>query len=247
MNYVDLILKYLSGELGPDETKSFEEALASNADLKKEFEEISAAHGLIRDQLQKRDELSFRQKLGEAMDHEPPPSALPRNGFRPWWYLILGVAATVAILLAVFLNPPGKEKILNRYYVPEQDPVLLAYQQETRGEQETGVVLFRNGNYREAMIILEEAISEDPDNKVLLLYHLLSAMELNRETKSIDLVMEANLEPTQITDQALAWYATLALIKTDRQVEALGMLGPLTEVPGPYHSPAEKLQKFLLK
>jgi len=247
MNYVDRILKYLSGELSPDEVNSFQEDLASNAEFQKEYEEVLAAFELIRDQLQLRDELSFRQKLREAMDHEPPPSILPARRIRPWWYVLLAVAATLAILLVVSLGNPGNERIWSRYYAPEKDPVLLAYHQDTRGEQDAAIAQFQSGNYSEAMRMLEPMVSKAPENKGLLLYYLLSAMELNREGEVIDTVMAVDLELTHLADQALSWYGTLALIKSDRRQEAAKMLGPLLEEPGPYHSRAEKLHKLLLK
>ena len=247
MNYVDRILKYLSDDLGPGEKKDFEGDLASDAELKKEFEEVSAAYELIRDQLQKRDELSFRQKLLEAMDHDPPPSAIPSRGSRPLGYMLLALAATMAILLVIFIQPYDNHKIIRKYYVPEKDPVLLAYLQDTRGVQEAGILFYRNGRYDEAMKSLEPLVTEDPDNRVLMLYFLLSAMELNREAEAIDPVLDLDLEFVQPTDQALAWYMALALVKSDRREEALRMIDLLLEVPGPYLSPAEKLRKHLLK
>jgi len=247
MNYVDLILRYLSGELSPDEAMSFKEDLASNGELNKEYEEVSAAYELIRDQLNKRDEKAFRQKLQEAMDRDIRPSGSPGHRIRPWWYIPLALAATVATLLAVFLNQTGNEQILTRFYTPDQDPVLLAFNQDTRGEQEAGILYFRNGRYSEAMKMLESRIAEEPDNKVLLLYYLLSAMELDREGEAIDRLKYLNLEIAYLPDQALSWYSTLALIKSDRSEEALKMLGPLLEGSGPYQSHAEKLHKLLLK
>ena len=247
MNYVDLILRYLSGELSPDEAMSFKEELATNGELNKEYEEVSAAFELIRDQLNKRDEKAFRQKLQEAMDQDIRPSDSPRHRIRPWWYIPLALAATVATLLAVFLNQMGNERILTRFYTPDKDPVLLAFNQDTRGEQEAGILYFRNGRLSEAMKMLEPRIEEEPDNKVLLLYYLLSAMELDREGEAIDRIMSVNLEIAYLPDQALSWYSTLALIKSDRSEEALKMLGPLLEGPGPYRSHAEKLLKLLLK
>jgi len=247
MNYVDLILKYLSDEMGPDEKRAFEGDLASIAELNREFEEVSAAYELIRDQLQKRDELSFRQKLLEAMDQEPPPTAIPSKGYRRLWYVFPALAATVAILLVIFIHPLNNQEIISKYFVPEKDPVLLAYLQDTRGVQEAGILLYRNGRYEEAMASLEPMIAEDPDNRVLMLYFLLSAMELNKEAVAIDPVLSLDLELVQPTDQALAWYMALALVKSNRRKEALQMLDLLVEVPGPYLSPAEKLRKLLLK
>ncbi|MCK5065917.1 MAG: hypothetical protein KAR16_00700 [Bacteroidales bacterium] len=247
MNYVDLIIRYLSDELSHDEASSFKEELAHNGELKKEFETVSAAYDLIRDQLQKRDEKAFRQKLLKAMNREDPASVSTWHRIRPWWYIPLALASAVAILLVVFLNQTGSEKILTRYYSPDQDPVLLAYQQDTRGEQEPGILYFRLGRYSEAMELLESRMWEGQDNKLLLLYYLLSAMELDRENEVIDRVMAANPANAYLPDQAITWYTTLALIKSDRRKEASNMLLPLSEEPGPYRSDAEKLLKVLLK
>jgi tetratricopeptide (TPR) repeat protein len=247
MNYVDLILRYLSGELSPDETKSFQEELTSNADLKKEFEDVSSAYKLIRDQLQTLDELAFRNKLQEAMDHKLPAAISSRLRIRPWWYIPLALAGTVAILLVLFLNQTGKEKILSKYYSPDQDPVLLAYSQDTRGEQEVGIHYFQGGSYEKALKMLEFRIEEEPDNRILLLYYLLSAMEEDKESEAIERSKAANLDYKQLSDQAIAWYCSLALIKSDRREEAQEMLGPLLKESGPYRSHAEKLEKLLLK
>lgn len=247
MNYVDLILKYLSGELSPEEEYSFKEELKSNEDLQKEFAELSNAYELISNQLQNRDEFAFRQKLKEAMDHEIPPSASFPNRMRSIWYIPMALAASLAILWMLVLNQSGNEKILSLFYAPDQDPVLLAYMQETRGEQEAGILYYRNGSYGEAMTALEEQMREDPDNKVLLLYFLLSAMELDREQEVLPLALKATLEDAYLPDQAISWYSTLALIKTDRREEAKKTLVPLTEDAGPYRSHAEKLLKLLLK
>jgi len=247
MNYVDLIIRYLSGELSRDEASSFTKELASNGELKKEFEDVSAAYNLIRDQLQNRDEEAFRRKLQEAMGHEHAPIASPRHRIRPWWYIPLAVAGTVAILWVLILNQTGKEQILTRYYLPGQDPVLLAYSQETRGEREPGILYYRDGSYSEAMEVLESQLSEEQDNQLLLLYYLLSAMELDIEGEVIDRVITANPSYAYLPDQAIIWYTTLALIKSDRPKEAIKMLGPLAEEPGPYRTDAEKLKKMLLK
>lgn len=247
MNYVDLILKYLSGELSPEEEDSFKEELNSNGELMKEYTEVSIAYELIRDQVQRRDAFAFRQKLQEAMNRDLPSSSSSRHRIRSWWYIPLGLAASLTILWILVWNQTGNEKILSMYYAPDQDPVLLAYMEDTRGEQEAGILYFRIGSYSEAMKALELRMSEEPGSKVLLLYYLLSAMELDRENEVLEQALAANLADAYLPDQAISWYSTLALIKTDRREEAVKRLVPLTKASGPYQPHAEKLLKLLLK
>ena len=194
MNYVDLILKYLSGDLSPEEEDSFKEELNSNGELLEEYTEVSAAYELIRVQVQRRDETAFRQKLQEAMDRELPPSSSSRYRIRPWWYIPLALAASLAILWVLVLNQTENERILSMFYAPDQDPVLLSYMQDTRGEQEAGIHYFRIGSYSEAMKALEPRMWEEPGNKVLLLYYLLSALELDIEDEVLEQALAANLD-----------------------------------------------------
>jgi hypothetical protein len=247
MSYVDLIIKYLSGDLSQEEATSFEKELESNDALKEAFEEQSAAYELIRDQLQKRDQNAFKAKLKEAMGHVVPLRTYRKEGFRTWWYIPPAVACSLAILLIILLRPPGNESVLARYYHPTKDPVVLAYYQNTRGESDPGIIQYRQGNYLESMELLSERLPQDKDNKLIRLYYLLSAMELDRQQEVMELINTEEPAPRDMLDQSIRWYSTLALIKSDRWEAALEKLHPLTELEGPYQNDAIKLEKVLLK
>lgn len=247
MSYVDLIIKYLSGDLSRDESSSFEKELERNEELRRTFEEHSAAFELIREQLQKRDLLAFKSKLAEVMDPEVPVRSSRKPGLRPWWLIPPAVACSIAILLVLLLHDPGTERVFSRFYHPTTDPVVLAYAQDTRGETEPGISQFLGGDYHRAMELLSEAHMREQDNKLILIYFLLSSMELDREQEVLELVGQQVHEPLDLLDQSLSWYTVLALIKSERREAALEKLHPLTELQGPYRSDALRLEKVLLK
>ena len=247
MSYVDLIIKYLSGDLSREESASFEEELESNDELKEAFEQHRAAYELIRDQLQKRDENAFREKLQEAMNQDAPAVESPKTISRNWWFIPPAAASILAILLILLPLRPGNEKILSRFFHPAVDPVLLAYNQETRGEPEPGFAQYRNGNYQAAMELLSVQFRQEKDNKLILLYYLLSAIELDRQQEVLELIPEEETARMNVLEQAITWYTSLALIKSDRRNAALHKLNSLTEQEGPYQSEAIKLEKVLLK
>lgn len=247
MSYVDLIIKYLSGDLSQDECTSFEKELESNETLKEAFEEQSAAYELIREQLQKRDQNDFRAKLQEAMGHIAPIKTSRKTGFRTWWYIPSAIACSLAILLVILLRPPGNEKVLARYYHPAKDAVVLAYYQDTRGASEPGIIQYRQGNYVLAIELLSKRFSQEKENKLILLYYLLSAMEQDQQPLAMELIKLEEPAPADMLDQSIRWYSTLALIKSDRREAALEKLHPLTEQEGPYQNDAIKLEKVLLK
>ena len=247
MSYVDLIIKYLSGDLSREESRTFEKELESNAALKEAFEDQSAAFELIRDQLQKRDQQAFNEKLREAMIQDAPSPVSPKTGLRSRWYIPPAVACSLAILITLLLNHPGNERVLSNYYHPDKDPVVLAFYQDTRGAGESGINSYRQGNYFEAMEELSIRMTQDSGNDMILLYYLLSAMELDREKEVLELISLEQSPAMNLLDQSIIWYSTLALIKSDKREAALEKLHPLTEDQGPYQNNAIKLEKVLLK
>lgn len=248
MSYVDLIIKYLSGDLSQEEATSFEKEMESNGELKREFEQKSAAYNLIRDQLQKRDEEEFRTKLREAMN---PASPLRESRKRlPWsrWSIPLVAAGILAIIIiSTLLIQHGNQKVFSVYYDPATDPVVLAFNQDTRGGPEPGIAYYRSGDYQHSMELLSLRIAEESGNKQLLLFYLLSAIELDRQNEVLELILVESRDSMDIPDQSFTWYSTLALLKSERREEALEKIHPLTGQHGPYQSDAIKLEKILLK
>ena len=169
MSYVDLIIKYLSGDLSREESRAFEKELESNAELKTAFEEHSAAFELIRNQLQRRDQEVFKAKLKEAMS-ETIPLTVPSKPGRRLWYIPPAIACFLALILIIFLSQPGNERVLARYHHPEKDPLVLSYYQQTRGETEPGITQYRLGNHEKAMGLLSQRVYQEKDNKLILLY-----------------------------------------------------------------------------
>jgi hypothetical protein len=247
MSYFDLIIKYLSGDLKQEDSTSFEKELESNVELKTEFEEVSAAYSLIRDQLQIKDLEAFRKKLVKAMDHEAPQAEPTKHWFRHGWYVLLVAACSLALLLIIPFNHPDNEKILSRYFDPMNDPVVLTYNQNTRGEPEAGIHHYSNGNYNKSMELISDRIREEGENQLLQLYYLLSAIELDRQDEVLELISIEDSDRMLLTEQAISWYSTMALLKSGKRKEALEKIHPLTEQHGPYQSDALKLEKVLLK
>lgn len=248
MSYVDLIIKYLSGDLSQDETTSFEKELESNGELKREFEQQSAAYRLIRDQLQKRDEEDFLKKLQEAMNPDRPVPESRKKLLWTRWFIPLAAASILAIIVISTRSIQyGNESVFSRYYEPSGDPVVLAFNQDTRGESEPGILYYRNGNYQKSMELLSLRIVEERENQQLMLYCLLSAIELDRQDEVMGLVLIDDTVKMDLPDQAITWYTTLALLKSERREAALEKIHLLTGLPGPYQSDAIKLEKVLLK
>jgi len=247
MNNVDLFIKYLSGDMNPDEAGLLEDKLASDPGFKEEFEEVSSAYKLIRDQLRKRDLDDFTTTLVDVMEKSDGKQASPRPRIRTWWYLPLALAGSLAILFTIFRYNPDGNKLFSRYYQPGEDPVLLAYSQGTRGPAESGILYFQLGQYAKTVEVMTGLIEKDTGNQLALLYFLLASIETGTQDQAIEKLAPLDLSIDHQLGQALYWYRAMALIKVDRFEEADLFLLALIEQQGPYQSMARSLQKKLLK
>ncbi len=213
MNNVDLFIKYLSGEMNLDEAGFFEEKLASDPGFKEQYEEVSAAYNLIRDQLQKRDLDDFTRTLLEVMEQSDGKKPSPRRRFRSGWYLPLALAGSLAILLTVFRHNPDGNRMFSRYYQPGEDPVLLAYNQSTRGPAESGILYFQLGQYAKTVEVMSELIAEDPGNQLALLYYLLASIETGMQDQAIEKLAPLDLRVDYQLGQSLYWYSSTGTYK----------------------------------
>lgn len=247
MSYVDHIIKYLSGELSPEEASSFEKELESNKILKDTFDLYASAYELTRHQLQKRDEEAFRTRLLEIVNGRASPRPSRKKGLNRRWFISAAVACAAALLLILLPFRTGKDKILSRFLQPETDPVILAINQDTRGASEPGIAAYRNGDYIRSMELLSARNLEEKDNRLIQLYLLLSSMELDRQQEVLGQLQPKDLSLEDLPDQALAWYTALAFIQSDNPESARELIHSLTEQEGPYLLRAIKLEKVLLK
>ena len=241
------MIKYLSGDLNQEESRALEQEIAQDKELSDAFNQVSAAYGLIGDQLRQRDEAAFRTKLREVMDHSSPGGAPVIKNRRSRWIFLVPLAASVAILVVLYIMNRGPERIYQVFFNPSEDPVILAFNQETRGDSESAISLFSQGQYEASMERTSEMLLQDPGNQLTLLFHLLAAMELNVEADVLNLVEAAEIDTGFALGRSLTWYQALAMVKSGRTMEASRLITVLTEQPGPYQSDAHKLQKMLIK
>jgi hypothetical protein len=247
MSYIDLIIKYLAGDLSMEDAASFERKLESDAELRASYELHAAAFELIRHQLRKRDEEAFKTELLNIMNRESPREPVRTTSFRLRWLIAAFAACLLAVLLIFLPVHPGNQKILSRYFHPERDPVVLALEQDTRGTPEPGIAAYKNGDFEQSMELLLARLGETGDPERIQLFCLLASMELDRQQEVLLRIAPREAPPQDQLDRALTWYVALALLRSDRMPEALERIHFLGEQEGPYQLEAIKLEKVLLK
>lgn len=247
MKNVDRIIKYLSGDMSRDEAGSFENDLNSNPILIEEFEQVSMAYNLIRNQLRQRDEAAFKAKLLEVMSKPVPPHRKNISGPRFMWRFLLPIAASAAILVSVFVLTGRRDNLVDLYFQPQKDPVVLAFSQETRSASAQWITLYNEGRFPEATKTLQKLIELEPDNHMAMLFYLLASIKTDQEGSALILINADNLDLNHQLGRSVTWYMSLAMIKMDQKAQAAIHLQSLSEIPGNYNSDARRLRKRLLK
>jgi hypothetical protein len=118
-NNEQILLMYLAGELPPEDLADVEQMLASDATLRRDWEQMQSLHATMGQGLRHLDEISalpvsasfasrqvgraMRQKL--ARPRVAPAASTASGQRRSWWWLYPTVAAaSIAIVAMVWLN-----------------------------------------------------------------------------------------------------------------------------------------------
>ena len=248
MKYVDLIIRYLSGDVNEDDARAFRDGLERDSVLREEYEQVSAALRLIRDQMEREDLEAFRSKLLEVMEKPAAHSIVKKNGWRSSgkkWIFLLSVAAALAVLVAVWTLRENVDPVFSRFYNPDDDPVVLACSQDPRGSMEMGIALYNQGRFESSRAIMEERLELETSDQLALLYYLLTSIELRLEGEAIDAVKDSGVQPDHPLGRSIYWYASMACIKCGKYDDAAAYLAPLKERSGPYQKRAGRLIKRL--
>ncbi len=112
---------------------------------------------------------------------------------------------------------------------------------------EPGIRQYCQGHYEQSMELLSLRLSQEEENKELMLFYLLSAMELDRQDELMEKIIFGNSDSMDLVNQALRWYGGLAFLKSGNPKAALETIHPLSQGQGPYRTDARKLEKVLLK
>jgi len=249
------MIKYLSGDLSPEESLAFERELSENPQLKDEFSNVSLAYSTIRNQISLQDEEAFTEALSAAMKRSEsgsgpgPLDNKHKNHISRWWYPLIAVAASVALLFTIVGYPKGSEKIYSSSYHPSEDPVLITLEANSRGEavHQNIIQLWEEQEFIRCFNEADKHLAEDPSDQYAMLFYLLSSMEMNQGEKALEGLKKGETDLGQTLGQALVWYKALALVRADLFSEAAELLASLSEVPGPYRKDANKLKKKLRK
>jgi tetratricopeptide (TPR) repeat protein len=262
---IELIERYLSGELDSKEEETVEERIKTDKEFAEELD-------FMRDVMsasQKEGREEFREKLSaigkglfenlenkadtEMKENSDSVKKLPLHRRRLIYY---ASALAAAIIVGIFIFLPGNRtgKLYSAYYEPYPNEI-VPY---TRGEevprdfshfpQEKYNLIVRamkhyeRGNYEKAARLFENNVVKIQENAGLLLYMGISQMETGKEEKAIEnFKYIISLTNPPLKKQA-EWYLALSYLKTNKTEKAKTLLNKIKSEPNhPHMNEAEMI------
>lgn len=218
---LELISRYLHGELDTEERKAFEERLAADGELRQKVEEVEALAIGVR-------EVNLADRLhewhGEAAD-TGGGKAQVRPLYRRWW--VVAVAAAVLLVTAGvwFLEwgQPMEKKLFARYYKPDPGlPTLMGVSDNYTFEN--AMVDYKTGDYQKAIAVWQQLLKENPASDTLN-YFIGSAYLAEAEADSAAAYFDKVVAvPGSAFLSDAHWYKALTLLREGKKEEAIAEL-----------------------
>jgi len=241
-----LISKYLEGELDPLSVARFEEDLKNDPVLQTEMELYMEVDEALADT----EVLNLRSQLKEL--HEEMVPEFEKTSVRSSKRLArVAAAATFLLLLSMgaislLKQDTGDQGLLNKFY----EPYLMTMVNRS-GNSEMNIIMhkalmhYENKEYKEAVILFEKLLEQDPFQMATRLYSGISYFEIKEYQKashSFSQIIEHN--DNLYVEQA-EWYMGFCMIMMDEKEKAIRQFEKIVNDAGFYSEKAKQIVKKL--
>jgi len=213
MEEVELIKRYIQGQLSPEEKSAFEQQLTIDADLKREVERARLMIKGIA--------FSERDRLKTMLEQEKP--SRPR-----YWYAVAAVIPLLIISFFLVNRPADPSAIYQEFY----EPYGVYEFGQSRGTAETkdleriAFEFYEEGEYEVALEKIKELQKEKPTIGYNL-YVGICLLEMERLDEALDALRE--IQDSSKYYEISQWYQALAFIKQEKFDQARELLDLLSK------------------
>ncbi|MDY6800618.1 MAG: tetratricopeptide repeat protein [Bacteroidota bacterium] len=243
---MEIIDKYLNGEMNDQELKRFEHLLSSDVEVQEELE----LHQAIGDAIMEDDIMSFRDTMQMIYAEDKKVKRQPAGFSRKKLFY---AAATIALLLAIGgivkqLTQPDYDnhQIFDKFYQPYE--VTVTYRS---GNTETDRMLlnalqkYEDGNYEQALVLFEQLLEKRKDDMSINLYSGISYMEVAKYQKATQSFQTIITDNNNLFIEQAEWYLAMCYLKTEDNKKAKELLDELIKKESYYKEMAEKIKDEL--
>jgi len=243
---MEIIDKYLYGEMDDQELKDFERLLATDKEVQEELE----LHRSIDDAIIEEDIMSFRDTMQMIYAEDQKVKRVPAGFPRRKLYF---AAATLALLLATGgivkkVSQPeyDNHEIFNKFYQPYD--VTVTYRSgntETDRLLLTALQKYEDENYEEALLLFEQLLEKRKDDMAVNLYSGISYLEMEKYQKATHTFQTIIADDNNLFIEQAEWYLAMCYVKTDENGKAKELLDELIKKESYYKEMARQIKKEL--
>jgi hypothetical protein len=231
------IESYINNELSGTELASFEDELCSNRALAAEIELARDIDAAIKED----DIMRLRGNLkgiAGAINEENRAEQSFAGRFRPRKALIVAVAASLAILLGItgLLSKQSPQGDLYRKYhsAYEAPGAVRSASMASSQALATALQRFDDGDYQQAIGLLQKAISDDQKNMAAHFYAGAALQETGEYQRAIDRYQTVIAHDDNLFTEQAEWYAALCHLRTNENEKAHSLFDRIAKKEGFY-------------
>jgi tetratricopeptide (TPR) repeat protein len=241
---IEVIEKYIDGELEGKELLDFEQLLSTNPDIKSDYELSMEINNSIAED----DVMDLRETLDYMYKEEKAVQRIPTIFTRRKFYY---AAASAALLIAAggvatrLLNPSmDSESVFEKYYQPYE--VTVTYRS---GNTEVDRLLlnalefYEEKDYDQALVLFEEILQNRKKDMAISLYSGISYMEEEKYQKATTSFNHIISDNDNLFIEQAKWYLSMCYLKTEKTDKAKEVLHQIIDEESYYKEQALKVLK----
>jgi hypothetical protein len=258
MEELEMIIRYLDGEVIGEEKQSFEKELAINGPLNqklclvKEVDEVIADEELFNyiEKLNKAQVLCSALESEDSMLAKLEKTGSSKKRFISNWQFLAAASITLMLVLSTFsyfyFSGSPSDKLFSQYY-QHYDAGLVTRSVSANDVNElvTAIQLYDKSMYKDAIVQFEKIIKADATNTAARFFIGVSYIEVKNYNKAIEnLAFVVTKNDTAFAEHA-QWYLALCYVKTNQNSKAKQILNVIASGKNYYKSMAQQvLQKI---
>lgn len=234
-NHSRQIDSYLSGEMGPDEIRSFELELKLNTQLAREFNLSVEIDQMINED---EDVISFRKQLQEI--HERKSSTVVRKFYlkefsQKWYYAAASITLLIMVTGLLWLIIPknySNERLFSMYYNTEK---VLSVSRSADNQLVDALFKYQQREFSEAGKLFEAILREDENNIVIRFYSGIAYIETQYYNDAIVAFKKILEGEDNLYTEHASWFLGLTYLRINETEKAIEMFNNIRNESGNYY------------
>ena len=221
---IELLERYLNGDLHSNEKEEVEERLKSDPTFADRMKILQDSKAAILNPVD-----DFRNELRQVINEQEQGALVEEKRPFNWRYGIAAALFAIALTFAAYLimlKPPTADALYaDNFNIPPENITV----RDQPGDDLLSEALdaYNQDNYQEALGLFQEFLQEDPQHQGVMFYSGICQLVLDQNEQALVTFQNISTQQTGEYLTAAQWYLGLTYLKLDHLDQAKATLGDL--------------------